>query len=93
MNLRIDLETYSSADLSKCGVAKYASSDDFEILLFAYCYDDGPVEVVDLAQGEVIPARVISDLTNPKVIKSAFNSSFEIFCLNAHFAKQVKADG
>jgi DNA polymerase len=88
MNLRIDLETFSSVDLPRCGVAKYVSSEDFEILLFAYAYDDGPVEVVDLAQGESIPPCVVSDLTDPKILKSAFNASFEIACLNAHFAKR-----
>jgi DNA polymerase len=91
MNLRIDLETYSSVDLPKCGVAKYVASDDFEILLFAYCYDDGPIEVVDLAQGEAIPESVLSDLVDPKVTKSAFNAPFEIACLNAHFAKKAKS--
>ena len=84
------METYSSVDLLKCGVHKYVSSDDFEILLFAYAYGDEPVEVVDLARGEAIPARVLSDLVNPKVTKTAFNAPFELACLNAHFAKQGK---
>lgn len=81
--LSIDIETYSSNDLKKCGVYKYAEAEDFEILLFAYAYDDAPVRVIDLAQGEAIPAEVISDLTNPEVLKTAFNASFEITCLSA----------
>ena len=60
--LHIDIETYSSVDLAKCGVHKYAASPDFEILLFAYAYDDDPVTVIDLASGEDIPAEIINDL-------------------------------
>ena len=50
--LRIDLETYSSVDLKKCGVARYVESPDFEITLLGYAFDDEPVQVVDLARGE-----------------------------------------
>ena len=59
-NLSIDLETFSSVDLKKCGVYKYAESDDFEILLFGYSVDGSEVKVVDLAQGEAIPEVVLS---------------------------------
>lgn len=79
--LSIDLETYSSVDLKKCGVYKYAESPDFEILLFGYSVDDGPVQVVDLAQGEKIPFDIISALWNQNVQKWAFNAQFERVCL------------
>ena len=58
--LSIDLETYSSVDLGKSGVYKYAESEDFEILLFAYSIDDGEVKVIDLANGEIIPEEILS---------------------------------
>ena len=54
-NLSIDIETYSSVDISRAGLYKYVQSDDFEILLFAYSFDEKPVEVIDLAQGEQLP--------------------------------------
>lgn len=80
-NLAIDIETYSSEDLTKTGVYKYASAEDFEILLFAYAYDDEPVQVIDLASGERMPAQVYGDLINPCVLKTAFNANFEITCI------------
>ena len=57
--LHIDIETYSSVDIAKSGLYKYVQSPDFQILLFAYAYDDGPVEIIDLAQGEKLPEKVI----------------------------------
>ncbi len=83
-NLSIDLETFSSVDLKKCGVYKYAESDDFEILLFGYSVDDSEVKVVDLAQGEKIPEVVLSALTDETVIKWAFNAQFERVCLSRY---------
>ena len=56
--LSIDIETYSSANLAKCGVYKYVESPDFEILLFGYSVDGGPVQVIDLASGETIPKEI-----------------------------------
>ena len=85
--LSIDIETYSSEDLTKTGVYKYAEAEDFEILLFAYAYDDGPVEIIDLASGETFPADVYSDLINPTVLKTAFNANFEITCLREALKK------
>ena len=67
--LSIDIETFSSADLSKCGVYKYAEAPDFEILLFGYSADGAPVQVVDLATGETIPDEVVAALTDDTVIK------------------------
>lgn len=89
MNLRLDIETYSSVDLIKCGVAKYAEAADFQVLLLAYAFDGGPIKIVDLAQGESIPPDVSDALFNPAVIKSAFNANFEITCLSHHFAKPL----
>lgn len=85
--LQIDIETYSSVDLIKCGVHKYAESDDFEILLFAYAYDDEPVQVVDLASGEQLPKRVLDDLFHHSVLKTAFNAAFERTCIAKHFGR------
>ena len=80
--LSIDLETFSDVDLKKCGVYRYAESPNFEILLFAYSVNNGPVEVVDLAQGEVVPKGILSALTDDTVIKWAYNASFERVCLS-----------
>lgn len=77
----IDIETYSSRDLSKCGVYKYAEADDFTVLLFAYSVDNGPVKCIDLAQGEELPDEIVSALTDPSVVKTAWNAAFERICL------------
>ncbi len=101
-NLSIDLETFSSVNLGKCGVYKYAESDDFEILLFGYSVDGSEVQVVDLAQGETIPEVVLSALTDETVTKWAFNAQFERVCLsrylrdkgiNVNPGKTVKSEG
>lgn len=81
-HLSLDLETYSSVDISKCGVYKYSESPDFEIMLFAYSVDGNPVEVVDLTQGEAIPQEILEALTDESVIKHAFNANFERVCLS-----------
>ena len=81
-SLSIDIETYSSVDLSKCGVYKYTEAADFDILLFGYSVDGGPVQVVDLACGEAIPQEIIAALTDDAVTKSAFNAQFERICLS-----------
>lgn len=83
-NLSIDLETFSSVDLKKCGVYKYAESEDFEILLFGYSVDGSDVKVVDLTQGETIPDTVLSALTDETVTKWAFNAQFERVCLSRY---------
>ncbi|MGX8700544.1 DNA polymerase [Caproiciproducens sp.] len=80
--LSIDIETYSSAPLSKCGVYKYAESPDFEILLFGCSADGGPVRVVDLACGEKLPPEIAAALTDEAVVKWAFNANFERVCLS-----------
>lgn len=80
--LSIDIETYSSAPLQKSGVYRYMEADDFEILLFGYSVDSGPVQVVDLACGEHIPKEVLLALEDDEVIKWAFNATFERICLS-----------
>lgn len=84
-NLAIDIETYSSVHIGKSGVYPYAQADDFEILLFAYSVDRGPVQIVDLAQGEELPAEILDALTDETVIKSAFNAQFERVCIGEFF--------
>lgn len=83
-SISIDIETFSSVSLQKCGVYKYAESDDFEILLFGYSIDGGEVEVVDLAMGEKIPEEIIDALTDENIIKWAFNAQFERICLSRY---------
>ena len=80
--LSIDIETFSDADLNKCGVYKYAESDAFEILLFGYAANGGSVSVIDLTAGEEIPREILAALSDPDVIKWAFNASFERVCLS-----------
>ena len=82
--LSIDLETYSDQPLAKTGVYRYVESPDFEILLFAYSVDGGPVRQIDLACGEKIPSEILSALENETVTKWAFNANFERICLS-HF--------
>ena len=80
----LDLETYSSAPLPKCGVYRYCDAPDFEILLFSYAFDDNPVNTIDLASGEMIPKEVISALEDPGIIKVAYNAQFERVCLSRY---------
>jgi DNA polymerase len=84
-HLSIDIETFSSVDLKKAGMYKYVQSPDFQILLFAYAYENEPVKVVDLAMGERIPADIIYALPNDQVIKHAYNAPFEWYCLNKFY--------
>ena len=83
--LGIDIETYSSNDLVNCGVYKYVEAPDFTILLFAYSVDGGPVVCVDFAVGEKLPDDVFAALTDPDVIKTAFNAAFERICISVYF--------
>ena len=80
--LGIDIETYSSEDLKKCGVYRYVEAPDFAVLLFAYSWDGAPAVCVDLAQGEALPADVSAALTDPEVLKTAYNAAFERVCLS-----------
>lgn len=85
--ISIDIETYSDIDLSKCGVYKYSESENFEILLFAYSINHGDVKVIDLALGEKIPIEIITALTDNKIIKWAYNASFERVCLSRYISR------
>lgn len=91
--ISIDIETYSSTNLNQTGVYRYADSDDFELLLFGYATDFGPVKVVDLTQGEKIPPQIIEALDNPNIIKSAFNAQFERVCLSRFVGHRLKPAG
>ena len=82
--LAIDLETFSSVDLTKSGVYRYCESPDFEILLFGYSIDGGAVEVIDLASGERIPQDILAALEDDAVTKWAFNAQFERVCLSRY---------
>lgn len=87
--LFIDIETYSSIDLSKSGVYAYTESDDFEILLFGYAFDDEEVKIIDLASGESLPDNVVKALTDKEVIKTAFNANFERTCIAKYLNKEM----
>jgi DNA polymerase len=81
-----DIETFSSVDLKKSGVYKYAESPDFEILLFGYSVDGGDVQVIDFTAGETLPREIIDALTDGNVQKWAFNANFERVCLSRHLS-------
>ncbi|MDD7351976.1 MAG: DNA polymerase [Peptoniphilaceae bacterium] len=83
-DLSIDIETYSEVDLGKSGLYKYCLDPSFDILLFAYSIDFGPVEVVDLTSGDKIPDEVIKAMADDEVIKHAYNAAFEYNCLKAY---------
>ena len=91
-NLSIDLETFSDVDLSKCGVYKYSSSPNFEILLFGYSVDGSDVKVVDVACGEKIPADIITALSDDSVTKWAFNAMFERVCLSNYLGEWLEPE-
>lgn len=96
--LHMDLECYSSVDLNKCGVYKYAESPDFEILLWGYSWDDGPVQVIDMASGEKPPLDLVFALWDPNVEKWSHNISFERTCLQSwlnktQFARKLNPEG
>lgn len=83
-NLSIDIETYSGANLGKCGVYRYSEESDFAILLFGYSVDGSVVRVVDLACGEKLPDEIRAALTDDSVTKWAFNAQFERVCLSRY---------
>ena len=72
--LAIDIETYSDVSLPDCGVHRYAASEQFEILLFAYSLNDEPTQIIDLASGEKIPDKIMEYLTDDSVIKTFFKT-------------------
>ena len=88
-HLSIDLETFSDVDIKKAGAQRYIASPAFEILLFAYSLDGAPVEVVDFAQGEMLPAWVAEAIISPEYIKHAYNAPFEWGCLSKYIGRQL----
>ena len=87
--LEADIESYSDVDLIKCGVYAYADSPAFEILLFAYSFDGGETQIIDLAQGEKFPAEVEDAIFDVSVTKTAYNANFERTCLSKHFGRYI----
>ncbi len=87
--LGIDIETFSSAPLPKCGVYRYVDSPDFEVLLFAYAFDDEPVQLLDLISGEKLPQAVLEALVDPSIIKIGYNSAFERVCLSKYIGQYL----
>lgn len=82
--ISVDIESFSSVNLARSGVYKYAESEDFDVLLFAYAVDNGEVHVVDLAKGESIPQEIQDALQDDSIIKWAFNAQFERVCLSKY---------
>ncbi len=87
--LGIDIETYSSNDLTECGVYKYVEAPDFTILLFAYSIDGGAVQCVDLACGETLPEEIKAALTDTTITKTAFNATFERICIGKYLGQKL----
>lgn len=88
-DLNIDLETYSSVNLGKCGLYKYAQSPDFAVLLFGYSLDGGPVEVIDLTGGDKLPEWLAAALTDDRYRKHAYNAAFEWYCLSRYLGREL----
>ena len=87
--LAADIESFSDVDLVKCGVYTYADSPAFEILLFAYSFDGGETQIIDLAQGEKLPAEVKEAIFDVSVTKTAYNANFERTCLSKYFGRYI----
>lgn len=87
--LSIDIETFSDIDLQKSGVYAYTASPNFQILLFAYAFDEEEVKVIDLASGEKLPLKVREALTDDTIIKAAFNATFERVCISKYLNKKL----
>lgn len=90
--LSIDIETFSDVDLRKAGVYRYAESDAFKLLLFAYSVDMGPVTCISVAEGEEIPAPILAAIHDGKVLKTAYNAQFERVCLSKHLGTPLTPD-
>ena len=90
--LSLDIETFSEVDLPKAGVYAYSDHPSFEILLFAYAFDDEPTEIIDLKCGEQLSRRVLDALTDPACTKTAFNAAFERTCISRHLGVHLKPE-
>lgn len=91
--LAIDIETYSDVSLPDCGVHRYAASEQFEILLFAYSLNGEPTRIIDLASGQTMPDEIMECLMDDSVVKTAFNAAFERNCINRFFGLSLKPEG
>ena len=91
--LHIDIETKSSAEISKSGVRRYVEDKDFAILLYAYAFDDQPVTIIDLARGEKLPDWMIEYIRDASVTKVAYNAMFERTCLSVYLGEPLSPDG
>lgn len=89
--LSIDIETYSSVDLVKSGVYAYVQAPDFCILLFAYAFDDESVQIIDLTS-ETLSDDILQALTDPNVVKTAYNANFERTCLRQYLSLELPID-
>ena len=87
--LSIDIESFSDIDLGKCGVYRYTDSPNFDILLFAYSMDEGPVKLIDLASGEEMPDEIIEAILSKDTIKTAFNANFERVALMRYLSRKL----
>ena len=85
--LSVDIETYSETDIGKCGSFRYIEDPRFEIMLLAYGYNDGPIEVLDLLSGDVVPESLMRDLYDPRVVKTGWNNAFERYAFWKHFGR------
>jgi len=90
--LSIDIESFSDIDLRKCGVYRYTDSPNFDILLFAYSIDEGPVELIDLASGEELPEEIVEAILSEDIIKTAFNANFERVALMRYLSRILERD-
>lgn len=90
--LSIDIETYSSKDLMESGVYAYANAPDFQILLFAYAFDDEDIKVVDIANGDELPTAIMEALTDCNIRKTAYNANFERTCIAKYYGVTLPAD-
>lgn len=90
--LSIDIETYSSVDLTKAGVYPYTESEDFQILLLGYAFDDNPVKLIDFTLGDKLPKDLREALVDPLVLKTAFNANFERVCISKFLNLKMEPD-
>src|SRR6478752_3480693 len=92
MILTIDIETFCEVDLTKVGVHRYAEHKSFEILLFAYSVDDEPVGLIDLAQGDTIPPKIMQLLLDGTCTKRSYNAMFERICINEYLGLDIQPE-
>lgn len=92
IDLHIDIETFSDIPIKSHGLYRYADSSAFEVLLFAYKLGSKKTRVIDLAQGEIIPNKIVSYIFDKRVRKKAWNAAFEIYCLGKMLKKKLPVE-